>query len=49
MAMFVVGFKPSLMVFTKFLKSKWRNLENLSSILHDDGIFWLKIALNMMF
>lgn len=41
-AMFVVGYQPSMAIFTKFLKSSWPHLENLKPILHDDGYCLVK-------
>ena len=41
-AMFVVGYKPSLTVFSAFIKSKWPVLDHISVILHNDGYFLVK-------
>ena len=41
-AMFVVGYRPSLTMFSAFIKSKWPILDYTSVILHDDGYFLVK-------
>lgn len=40
--MFVVGFRPSLSMFNTFIKNKWPNLGNFTSLLHEDGYFLVK-------
>ena len=39
-AMFVVGFRPSFVVFNKFIKSHWLNISTFRALVHDDGYFF---------
>ena len=47
-AMFLVGYKPSLTVFTSFVKAKWPLLDNISAILHEDGYFLVGVELKLL-